>query len=97
MKKKLLLMCYLLVTSFTSFAEQPTMQTDQQSIDEYQPPIELSSTEHRKTHNDLAKNHANLKKYWQNRIAIAKENDKKLAESGAGLARPYYGDHKASH
>jgi phage-related minor tail protein len=63
----------------------------------YIPPTELTATEIKQAKVAMEKNKTTMKNYWQSRLAMAKENDKKLAQQGAPLQKPYYGDYKMKH
>lgn len=84
MKTLLALICCLI--AFTAVAKE-----------NYTPPETLNDVEIRQAKTEMKKNQATLKDYWQNRLAMAKTNDEKLAKSNVGLKKPYYGDYKHAH
>jgi len=80
MKTLLALLCCIF--SISSFA-----------ADSYTPPTTLNTTQARTAHASLVKSKLIIQNHWQQRLAMAKQRSKLLAKSGAGLQRPYYGDH----
>ncbi len=69
------------IVALTAAAEEP-----------YRPPVKLSAQEAQATVQILAQQRTQIKNRRQTRLAVAKQNQQKMAAAGANLSRPYYGD-----
>jgi hypothetical protein len=63
----------------------------------YIPPTILTDAEVKKAEVDLEKSHANIRNHWNARLAMATENEKRMAKSITPLRKPYYGDSGHKH
>ncbi|MCX7086423.1 MAG: hypothetical protein NTV00_00045 [Methylococcales bacterium] len=84
MKTLLILACCL--ASFATFAD-----------DSYTPPTELTPADIDKVVTSYITNTNTRENRIKARLALAKQNNQKLAKSGTPVARPYYGDSAHVH